>query len=732
MEAVLAAATPASDFILSAVMQAGDGATPEGRSAIWKRLAGLAASIADEETRAQYRAAWRAAFDAAFPPLPPGLREEDMLPNGSVESLSTLPEVVRARLERVCAAWLARSIESTDKTAVAVGRWAWEAGRRVQAGLIVEEAARTALADMVAALVAQDATAKPEDIERAWDAGMKRGFDPGPLLLDMKCAGFQRTDLGNAERFHARFGRDYLYTTAKGWLGWDGRRYRVLNQEKDVTPAEVQAAVFETVRAIQRESWFMRDTGRPREDLDPEEMFADQDGLHGHPGAMDQLIVVGKKKELLSAKIASWGRASESSGRLGCIANLAKRWCTVEITDFDTNPMILNCGNGTLHFLRPDAEGNEGQAARVELRPHRREDMLTKLTPVDYDPEAQAAEFQKLVRWAQPKKERRRYLRQWAGYNLTGDMGEQIFHIWWGPTAANGKSTVGNVLREAIGDYGDITNVETFLDEGTKKRGDQATPDIVRLPGVRFLTSGEPPKGAKINEALINSVTGGDPMLARDNFRSFFRFTPSFKWTLWCNAKPDIPQGTEGIWRRVRVLLWESHLEPHERDRELPARLKMEHAGVLAWMVRGLIDWMDNGFVEPDDVKEQSAAYRDDSDPLASFLRMCTVEDPLARVQSSHLYDLFCAWCKAAGETEWKQKGFSRAMKDRGFSNKRTDGMYWLGLKMVKAVHDFVDHEGKVRSGIGDASSGDGDAASATGPPASFEAYDEGDIVPGF
>src|SRR3546814_5493856 len=96
------------------------------------------------------------------------------------------------------------------------------------------------------------------------------------------------------------------------------------------------------------------------------------------------------------------------------------------------------------------------------------------------------------------------------GYNLTGDTGEQIFHIWWGPTAANGKSTFGNACRDAIGDYGDIINVETFLDEGGKKRGDAATPDLVRLPGVRFLTSGEVPVGAKINEALINTVTGGD------------------------------------------------------------------------------------------------------------------------------------------------------------------------------------------------------------------------------
>jgi DNA primase len=75
---------------------------------------------------------------------------------------------------------------------------------------------------------------------------------------------FERTDMGNAERWHARFGQDYLYTTAKGWLGWDGRRYRVLNQEKDSTPAEVMASVFATVRAIQDEAHFVATPAGPK------------------------------------------------------------------------------------------------------------------------------------------------------------------------------------------------------------------------------------------------------------------------------------------------------------------------------------------------------------------------------------------------------------------------------------------------------------------------------------
>ncbi|WP_289144982.1 DNA primase [uncultured Sphingobium sp.] len=698
VEAVLAQAQPLVDYYWNAMLATPWAVTPEGKATLWKRLAGAAAGIADGETRAQYLSDWRARFDAKFPPPPPGLAEEDMLPNGSVEaSLSDQGPGVQALLKRVAAAWLLRQLDAQVDTPKGLGRIVYRIGTRVSAGLIEEGDGR----DMVAQLGRDCPDAKAEDIDKSFAAGVDRPYDIGGMLLDMRLATFQRTDMGNAERWFARFGRDYLYTTAKGWLGWDGRRYRVLNQEKDVTPAEVMASVFEMVRAIQREAAFVRDTGvdHPGVIVDADSPIREKSHqrLHvetgQHDDGMDSVVdYKGGKAVLLSDLIGRWGRASEASGRIGCIANLAKRWCTVELSAFDTNPMILNCLNGTLHFHR----GQDGERGSVDLRPHDRGDMLTKLAACDYDPDAERAEWDKFVLWAQPKDGRRRYLQQWMGYNLTGDTGEQIFHIWWGPTAANGKSTFGNACRDAIGDYGDIINVETFLDEGGKKRGDAATPDLVRLPGVRFLTSGEVPVGAKINEALINTVTGGDGMNVRDNFRSFFRFFPIFKWTLWCNEMPAIPRGTEGIWRRVKVVLWESHLEPHQRDRSLPDKLKREHAGILAWMVEGLLDWMDHGFIEPEDVSAASADYKDDSDPLAGFLRLCTEPDPNGRAQSSHLHELFKAWAKATGGPEWQQRGFTSAMKGKGFSTKQSNGMQWQGLKMTKQVSDFVDTHGNV------------------------------------
>jgi putative DNA primase/helicase len=90
-----------------------------------------------------------------------------------------------------------------------------------------------------------------------------------------------------------------------------------------------------------------------------------------------------------------------------------------------------------------------------------------------------------------------------------------------------------------------------------------------------------------------------------------------------------------------------------------------------------------------------TAEYRAASDPLGRFLSTCVVTSVGDRVQSSVLYQLYEAWCAAASESPWKQRGFSQAMEERGYRRKHSDVVWWLDTKMIKSVNDFVDHEGK-------------------------------------
>jgi putative DNA primase/helicase len=79
------------------------------------------------------------------------------------------------------------------------------------------------------------------------------------------------TDLGNAERFLLRFGRDFRWSPALGWLGWDGKRWALLEDDasdKNSCPAEVWEAIFLTVRAIQDEGEYVAMSGVKRPVLD--------------------------------------------------------------------------------------------------------------------------------------------------------------------------------------------------------------------------------------------------------------------------------------------------------------------------------------------------------------------------------------------------------------------------------------------------------------------------------
>jgi DNA primase len=697
---VVEAALSLSSHLWSAVLAAGDGGSPEGRAAIWQQLSDLAGTIGHDETRAQYLAYWRRLYDDQFPPAPRWVAEEKKLPVGTMEAaFCDQTPGVQERLRAVAARRLTGMIAAAEATKDGVTLFAWGMGRRVAAGLIDQDMATDAID-----AVRDGVDVGQEDIDKSFAAGMARGFDVGPMLLDMRCAGFQRTDLGNAERFETRYGHSFRFTTAKGWLGWDGKRWKVLDQDKDTVPAEVQAAVFDTVRSIQREADFVAATGF----VEPEEALPED----GKPplllvlqwrawresgeraSAMDRIVDLKSGPVLLSEQIAKWGRASEGSGRLGCIAGLAKRWVTAPIEDFDRDPLAINVLNGTLRFRRDKAGG-----ASVTLEPHRREDLNTKLAPVTYDPEAVSPVYDGFFEWAQPDAGMRRYLHQWAGYSASGDISEQKLHFWYG-LGANGKSTTIDLWAYVLGDYSGTIGIETFLDQGIKKRGEQASPDLARLGGVRMLRASEPERGAKLNEALIKAATGGEPMAVRALHRGFFDLMPLFKLTIGGNYKPDIPGTDEGIWRRMKLVPWNAHVADGDRDELLPAKLREEAAGVLNHIVRGLIDWLDHGLIEPDAVREATAQYREDSDPLARFLKLCTEIDPQGRIQSSRLYEVFVAWCKAAGEREWSQKGFSKAMLDKGYQKKASDGMQWLGMRLVREVGDFIDEHGKVRAVI--------------------------------
>jgi putative DNA primase/helicase len=165
--------------------------------------------------------------------------------------------------------------------------------------------------------------------------------------------------------------------------------------------------------------------------------------------------------------------------------------------------------------------------------------------------------------------------------------------------------------------------VQTLL---AKRDHDRPGNELAALRGVRFVSASEPAEGARLDVALVKALTGQDPITARFLFREFFTYTPEFKLWLMTNHRPVIRETTNAIWDRVKLIPFDVRFYAgdedappgaHRQDPGLSSALRSELPGILAWAVRGCLEWQRDGLGEPEAVRAATGDYRRSKTPLA-------------------------------------------------------------------------------------------------------------------
>ena len=513
---------------------------------------------------------------------------------------------------------------------------------------------------------------------------------------DLACCRLPLSHMGLALRWRRRFGADFRFCPTVGWHGWDGRRWALLTVDADGLPQPVVLSIGRTVWAVRNEAALVAASGYPTEHISKKELAEVEAWAERHGTTSRELYLRGDDdgararwiesldpldellgKSLWSQKIAAQAKQWQSGGTPRAVMNWIKGFpeIVVEPDVFDTDRMAINVLNGTLRLerraeKRSAAEVAEGKSEwhvtgwRMKLHPHRREDMITRLATVKYSSRAACPEYDAFLARVQPVEGLRRFLHQWGGYSLTGDTTEHKLAFFYG-TGRNGKGTWVEAVAHAAGDYAGSIGIESLMDSGGKRRGDQATPDLAALPGVRFLRASEPQIGMRFNDGLVKQLSGGDPVKARHLNKEFFEYFPQFKLTISGNTKPNIKDVSYGMWARLQLVPWEVEVPEDEIDHGLPDKLKAEASGILNRLIEGLIDWRENGLIVPDEVRDATRAYRDSSDVLGRFLsQCCEVGDDhrAVRAKAKELRECFDAWCDATDGPKWNPQGFVKAI----------------------------------------------------------------------
>jgi putative DNA primase/helicase len=181
-----------------------------------------------------------------------------------------------------------------------------------------------------------------------------------------------------------------------------------------------------------------------------------------------------------------------------------------------------------------------------------------------------------------------------------------------------------------------------------------------------MVRASEPEKGVQWQEGLIKQLTGGEPILVRALNENFFEATPIFKLTIGGNHAPDIRGMDDGIWRRLMIVPFNVQIPKAERDPLIVQRMMAEAPGILNWLVEGARSYLEAGLAPPAEVSQATDELRQEADPYGRFLDTCCVVtgDAADSITSRELLHCFIYWQMKAGETPYKDRTISLAMKE--------------------------------------------------------------------
>jgi putative DNA primase/helicase len=454
---------------------------------------------------------------------------------------------------------------------------------------------------------------------------------------------FRHSDYENAERLIARHGADIRYCeTWKRWLIWAGTHW-----QEDKTQAIVRLAK-ETVRNIYAEA---------ANTIDPHDRKA--------------LIQHGVK--------------SESSGRIAAMIALAESEPSVPVVPeaLDLNNWLLPCPNGTIDL-------KTGQ-----LISSSRDHLLTKLCPTKFDPNATAPTWElfldKIFKGQIALIE---FVQRAAGYSVTGEISERSLFILYGK-GRNGKSTLLDTLSRVIGEEYSTTTTAELLIAKPGMQDIAMSAYLAELKGYRLVACSETEDGKRLAEAGVKHMTGNEKINAKRLYSQPFEYRPQFKVWLGTNHKPEIRGTDEGIWDRIKLIPFDVRISDADENKNLIHELIAEAEGILAWIVRGCLEWQKVGLSVPGDVTKATKNYRAEMDTFQAFIEDTLIVEESCRSRASALYETYKKWCEQTGEFCQKQRWVGQRLTDLGYQkSKGTNGMrFWDGLGIKTQVNDSEDND---------------------------------------
>jgi putative DNA primase/helicase len=508
------------------------------------------------------------------------------------------------------------------------------------------------------------------------------------------CAGLDHSDTDNGLRLRRHFGQDLLVMAQEGidagaWAVWDATHWNLANG------AALASLTAQKVGArIGMEAGYLGPTpeeGKAIEAAAPlrhrkPDQLSDTERTIREAGAAARAAVEKRRKARRSFAVSS-----KNLARIKNMLATAAPHLRRQPDAFNANPLKVATLSHTLTFGRALDEECPDPAARrfhgtVEASAtHNREDLITALMPVAYDPAAACPRWDAFLAEFLPDAEKRRTVQCFTGLGLLGvPVQKLMFHYGSG---ANGKSVFLETITRVMGESFAVSLPAESIAGGGDRKAGGPSPDLERLYGKRMLRVSELPSGKLVDMELVKRLTGGERIAVRTLFKGYFEFMPRAKVHWSGNDKPGLNGGDYATFRRLLLVHWNVTI-PQERRRdieEVVGEFVSEGPGILNWLIAGALDYLATGGVYvAASVEADTEEYRRDSDPMGRFFDACVVTDAEGRIQGDELFQAYVSFCMANGLYVPKAgKGlFMQAGKRFGAAKEIRGRSHYMGVRL--------------------------------------------------
>lgn len=268
-------------------------------------------------------------------------------------------------------------------------------------------------------------------------------------------------------------------------------------------------------------------------------------------------------------------------------------------------------------------------------------------------------------------------LLEFFGYCMTTDTGFQKFLVLTG-SGGNGKSVFISFLESILGDSTNCASVslqkltDRFSAQMIHHKLLNAFPDLPSTPIE--------------DTSAIKLLTGEDLFSAEKKYiPDMIQFKSYGKVLFSANQFPLVLNDpTDSFYRRLLVIPFRKKPDP-----VIPNLLDSLKAEGKEYFVRLCMEALHRlyergSFIEPQSSVDTIKQFRHDSDTVQTWIDYCCETSEGAKTKTADAFMWYRAFCNDEGREPLGKTKFRRALENKGFYVKRSNGEYYSGLNVVK------------------------------------------------